>query len=165
MSWATCYSGSNNIHFNTLPLMSDGRLYEDTDNGSNSCSANNKLRDSLGIKNNYQYRQWLINNGNTVAQKNKELACDGCSPCIKYASQVPPQQKYLFKGCADNSRPFGYESSDLKNMYFSRKALQSRLRAPIMTQEQLLLARASKCSVGDANSAGPMKSCTSPKFD
>ena len=162
MSWATCYSGSNNIHFNTPPLMSDGRHYSNYDP---ACKANNELRGSLGIKNNYQYRQWLINNGNNVAQKNKDSACNECAPCVKYASQAPSQQKYLFKGCADISRPFGYEGSDLKNMYFSRRELQSRLRAPIMTQEQLLLAKASKCSVGDANSAGPMKSCTSPQCD
>ena len=27
MAWATCYSGSNNIHFNFPPKMSDGRNY------------------------------------------------------------------------------------------------------------------------------------------
>ena len=27
MSWATCYSGSNNIHFNSPPIMSDGRNF------------------------------------------------------------------------------------------------------------------------------------------
>ena len=27
MSWATSYSGSNNIHFNLPPLMSDGRNF------------------------------------------------------------------------------------------------------------------------------------------
>ena len=69
MSWATCYSGSNNIHFNTPPLMSDGRHYSNYDP---SCKANNELRDSLGIKNNYQYRQWLINNGNAVQRQNKK---------------------------------------------------------------------------------------------
>ena len=162
MSWATCYSGSNNIHFNTPPLMSDGRFYTNFDP---SCKANNELRDSLGIKNNYQYRQWLINNGKSVAKQNRKLACNECSQCIKEAAQAPPPQKYLFKNCADQSRPYGYEDSDLKNMYFTRQALQSRLKAPIMTQEQLLLMRASKCSLGDANSAGPMKSCSSNQFD
>ena len=73
-------------------------------------------------------------------------------------------QKYLFTSCADNSRPYGYENSDLKNMYLSRQSLNSRLQSPILTQEQLLLARASKCSIGNANSAGPLKSCTSNKF-
>ena len=27
MSWGTCYSGSNNIHFGFPPLMTDGRNY------------------------------------------------------------------------------------------------------------------------------------------
>ena len=162
MSWATCYSGSNNTHFNTPPIMSDGRHYTNLDP---SCKANNELRSSLGIKNNYAYRQYLINNGNSVARLNRKSACNECSECVKEAAQAPPQQKYLFKGCADQSRPYGYENSDLKNLYFTRQALQSRLKAPIMTQEQLLLARASKCSVGDANSAGPMKSCSSNQFD
>ena len=162
MSWATCYSGSNNIHFNIPPLMSDGRHYTHYDP---SCKANNELRDSLGIKNNYQYRQYLINNGNNVAKKNKESACNECSQCVKEAAQVPYQQKYLFKNCADQSRPYGYEGSDLKNLYFSRQALQSRLKAPIMTQEQILLAKASKCGLGTSNSAGPMKSCSTNRFD
>ena len=56
------------------------------------------------------------------------------------------------------------EESDLKNMYVTRKALQSKLKAPIMTQEQLLLRRASKCTMGDANNAGPMRSCSSNTF-
>ena len=162
MSWATCYSGSNNIHFNTPPLMSDGRHYSNYDP---SCKANNELRDSLGIKNNYQYRQWLISNGQAVMRQNRKSACNECSQCVQEAAQAPPQQKYLFKNCADNSRPYGYEGSDLKNLYLTRQSLQSQLNAPIMTQEQLLLMRASKCSLGDADSAGPMKSCSKNRFD
>lgn len=141
MSWATCYSGSNNIHFNIPPLMSDGRHYTTFDP---SCKANTELRDSLGIKNNYQYRQWLINNSKSVAKQNKKLACNETSQCIVEAAQVPSQQKYLFKNCADNSRPYGYENSDLKNLYFSRHALQSKLVAPILTQEQILLNKSSQ---------------------
>ena len=161
MSWATCYSGSNNIHFNTPPLMSDGRQYS---NYAPSCKANANLRRNLGIKNNYQYRQWLIKHGKEVAQANKLAACNECCECIKSAANAPPTQKYLFKGCADHSRPYGYENSDLKNLYVSSKALNSKLSAPIWTQEQLLLARASKCVPGTADSAGPMKSCSSNRF-
>ena len=162
MSWATCYSGSNNIHFNIPPSMSDGRLFS---NYEAACKANNQLKENLGIKNNYQYRQWLIHNGNQVASKNSERACGDCSQCIKEARQAPKTQKYLYKNCADRSRPYGYENSDLKNMYVSRQAQNSNLQAPLLTQEQLLLSRASKCSTGTADSAGPMKSCSSNKFD
>ena len=67
MSWATCYSGSNNIHFNIPASMSDGRLFS---NYEASCKSNNDLKKNLGITNNYQYRQYLIHNGNQIAQKN-----------------------------------------------------------------------------------------------
>ena len=44
MSWATCYSGSNNIHFNIPPSMSDGRLFT---NFNPSYDANEKFRNNL----------------------------------------------------------------------------------------------------------------------
>ena len=141
MSWATCYSGSNNIHFNTPPLMSDGRLFT---NFNPSYDANSKFRDNLGIKNNFDYRQWLIGNGKLLTEKNRELACNECSPCVKKATQTQHHQKYLFQSSADVSTPYGYENSDLKNLYFSRHALQSKLVAPILTQEQILLKKASQ---------------------
>ena len=89
MSWATCYSGSNNIHFNLPPLMSDGREYSSYDPG---CKVNTELRNSLGIKNNYNYRQWLIHNGNTIVKKNRKAACNECSECVKSAAQAPKTQ-------------------------------------------------------------------------
>ena len=60
MSWGTCYSGSNNIHMGFPALMSDGRLYA---NWESSCESNNALKAKEGIKNNYDYRQYLIKNG------------------------------------------------------------------------------------------------------
>ncbi len=140
MSWATCYSGSNNIHFNTPPFMSDGRLFT---NFNPSYEANQKFRNNLGIKNNYDYRQWLIKNGNILTEKNRELACNECSPCVKLSENSKHHNKYLFQDTADKSRPYGYENSDLKNLYLSKHALQSKLVAPIMTQEQILLNKAS----------------------
>ena len=109
-----------------------------------SYDANAKFRNKLGIKNNYDYRQWLIGNGKVLTEKNQELACNECSPCVKKVANSNHINKYLFQGCADNSRPYGYENSDLKNLYFSRQSLQSQLIAPIMTQEQLLLKKASQ---------------------
>ena len=40
--------------------------------------------------------------------------------------------------------PYGYESSDLKNLYLSRKKLDYNMRGPILTQEQLLIRKASQ---------------------
>ena len=91
-------------------------------------------------------------------RKNKET--NECEPVNK----MKTNDKYIYQSCLDNSRPFGYETSDLKNLYLTRNQLQSRVNTHILTQEQLLLARSSKCGVGEAESAGPMKSCQSNRF-
>jgi hypothetical protein len=44
----------------------------------------------------------------------------------------------VFASVLDNSQPFGYESSDLKNYYLSRQQLQARMIAPVITQNELL---------------------------
>ena len=63
MSWGTCYSGSNNIHFNYPALMSDGKQFT---NWNTACTTNNALINQNNIQTNYQYRQYLINHGNQV---------------------------------------------------------------------------------------------------
>jgi hypothetical protein len=45
---------------------------------------------------------------------------------------------YVFSSALDSSQPFGYETSDLKNVYLSRHELQSRMMAPALTQYQYL---------------------------
>lgn len=135
MSWATCYSGSNNIHFDYPALMSDGRQTD----WNPSCDMNNKYISQNNITNNYQYRQFLINNGNTIRMNNNKLACDNCGVC-NYGHKFTPNSsgKYLFKNCGDKAQPYGYECSDLKNAYLSREELQSRMIAPLLSQQGYL---------------------------
>lgn len=142
MSWATCYSGSNNIHFNYPALMSDGKLVT---NWNSACENNNALIKQNNIQTNYQYRQYLIKHGNQIMAANNNQACDECGFC-QYSQAYTPQPvgKYLYKSCEDKSRPYGYENSDLKNMYVSRQALQSRLTGPLMSQQGLLTLPRSK---------------------
>ena len=47
MSWGTCYSGSNNIHFDSPPLMSDGRNFASWQPGA---KLNQQLRNENNIK-------------------------------------------------------------------------------------------------------------------
>ena len=46
MSWSTCYSGSNPIHKNLPPLMSDARLFTKLDP---NCEDNDKLKRFLNV--------------------------------------------------------------------------------------------------------------------
>ena len=129
MSWATCYSGSNPIHKNFPPLMSDGRLYTQLDP---NCEENDRLKRFLNIQNNYDYRQYLIKNADSLMNKNR-MACFMLNNNVRVGgTEYVPRNKYIFNGVHDNSQPFGYEKSDLKNLYLSRQQLAAKKEAPIV---------------------------------
>jgi hypothetical protein len=142
MSWGTCYSGSNNIHFNYPPIMADGRNYAMWQPGA---VINEQIREKNNITSNSDYRQYLIRNADEVMQANLIGACDSCGFNLNlisnsndnaYSGNYP--KPFLFSSPWDRSQPFGYESSDLKNLYLSRYELQSRMMAPALNQEQYL---------------------------
>jgi hypothetical protein len=139
MSWGTCYSGSNNIHFDFPPIMKDGRNYANWQPGG---ALNEEIRKDNKIHSNWAYRKYLTENADNIIQKNQAAACDDCCTCpAKYGnpiSQPTNNTPFLYKSCTDNAQPFGYENSDLKNLYLSDVQLQSRMVTPVFTQEQLL---------------------------
>ena len=137
MSWATCYQGSNNIHHNAPALMSEGRLFTSY---KNACDVNKNIRKTNGITNNYTYRKYLQKNALQIMGSNTNSAMK-CSnkPCAKASSEN--KNKYFFGDYYDNSQPFGYEASDLKNMHLTRENLSKNLSGPIITQEQLLITK------------------------
>lgn len=130
MSWATCYSGSNNIHFNSPPLMSDGRHLTNWDP---SCDSNERLQNYAGIDSNYSYRQYLINNGVNIIKNNNNQILDNYN-IFNYSLNTG--NKYLVKSYSDTNMKYGYETSDLKNQYMSRQFLNSKLRAPILVRPE-----------------------------
>ena len=135
MSWATCYSGSNNIHHDAPALMNDTRIFTSY---KNACDVNKNIRKTNGITNNYTYRKYLQKNALQIMGSNTQSAAM-CSnkPCMKSSSDNV--DKHFFGDCYDRSQPFGYETSDLKNMYLSRETISKNLSGPIITQEQLLI--------------------------
>ena len=78
MSWGTCYKGSNNIHAGFPALMSDGSWGRDWEP---ACANNNHLKKNAGISNNYQYRQYLMQNADAIIKKNQTNACENCCTC------------------------------------------------------------------------------------
>lgn len=142
MSWATCYSGSNNIHYDFPPIMKDGRNYANWLPGG---ALNENVRKEAGITTNWQYRRYLSENADTIIRKNQIAACDDCGFTVVPKEEenrqmfVQAQTPYLYKSSSDMTQPkYGYETSDLKNMYVSKIDLQSRMITPVITQEQLL---------------------------
>lgn len=140
MSWGTCYSGSNNIHHSAPALMSDQRIFTTY---VTACDINKSLRHNEGITNNYNYRQYLQKNALHIINENTKSAMS-CSnkPCLN--SNNSNSNKYLFSSCMDRTQPFGYEGSDLKNIYLSRERLNSNLSGPIISQEDLLISRSAR---------------------
>lgn len=137
MSWGTCYSGSNNVHFNFPPIMSDGRNYASWQPGAKK---NEIIREKQGIINNFEYRKYLIANADKIIKGNQLEACDGCSANASTYGGVEKMMSapFLYGSDHDKVNPHGYETSDLKKTYLTRHQLQSRQVTPVISQEQLL---------------------------
>jgi hypothetical protein len=130
MSWGTCYSGSNNIHFNFPPIMADGRNFAQW---QPDAVVNNRIQQKEGITNNWSYRQYLQQNGLQIMNYNTTEACYelGLDPHVQTGKTPSDNVPYTFKSTFDTGKPgFGYCNSDLKNPYLSREQLNSRLIAP-----------------------------------
>ena len=135
MSWGTCYSGANNIHPEQPAMMSDGKtftLYNP------ACDVNNRIQHKNGIKSNYEYRQFMIKNGISIMNKNSKVFCEQNAECLHKCGNPSTYSKYLFKGLYDDNQPYGYENSDLKNLYTGRQELNNSYISPIVTQDDLL---------------------------
>jgi len=137
MSWATCYAGSNNIHFNYPPIMNDGRNYASWQPGA---AINNDIRNSANIISNWDYRNYLMKNADNIIRLNQLESCNNCGCCPpanqsdKSSPAIGPQQTsvpYLYTSCSSRDQPFGYENSDLKQLYLSREQLKVLKADPI----------------------------------
>jgi hypothetical protein len=137
MSWGVCYSGSNNIHFNFPPIMTDGRNYA---SWQPDAVINQRIQKQEGITNNWNYRQYLQHNGLQIMNYNNKEACYelGLDPHVQTGKTPSSNVPYTFRSAFDTSTPgFGYCNSDLKNPYLSSEQLNSRLVAPSITPPKM----------------------------
>ena len=138
MSWATCYSsgGSNNIDITSPAKMDDGRFFT---NYNLYYESEPSYRSSINAVSNHDYRNYLTKNAKTIMKQNREISCDHCCHCENKPESILNPMKYLYKSCSDHTTPYGYESSDLKNMYLSREKLDSQMYGPMISQDKLLM--------------------------
>jgi len=136
---------TNNKYSNFPPLMSDGRAIVASWQPESIINA--ELIETNKIKSNWEYRQYLQKNAKQIMEYNfHESAND--TGYYKRPIDVPSIQSnvvngphkapYLFTSGLDSTKPFGYASSDLKEMYLSREQLESRKISPVITQDKLL---------------------------
>jgi hypothetical protein len=137
--------GTNNKYPEFPPLMQDGRSI--VSSWQPEAIINEDLIQSNNIKSNWQYRKYLTNNAKDIMQYNFRESCNDVG-YYKRPIDLPNMQSnkvsnlggtpYSFSSVLDNSKPFGYHTSDLKEVYLSREQLDARKISPVITQEQLI---------------------------
>jgi hypothetical protein len=130
---------TNNQYDGFPPLMSDGRVI--TSSYQPEAVLNNYLIKELGIKSNWEYRQYLTNQAKDVMTYNRIQSANDSGYIRRYVdtnAEKPHSTPYAYPSFVDTSKPVGYETSDLKEIYLSREQLQARMVAPEVTQEQLM---------------------------
>ena len=134
---------SNNQYDNFPPLMSDGRAL--VASWQPEALANKQLINENGITSNWQYRRYLTQNATKIMKTNfRESANDVGYIKLDDKQESSSSGPFSFKSFLDDSKPVGYKTSDLKNLYLSREQLNSRKVSPAITQEQLLMNSASQ---------------------
>lgn len=133
MSWATCYSGSNNIHFDFPPIMADGRNYA---SWQPEAIINERIQQKEHITSNWQYRQYLTHNGLQIINYNTMESCyeQGLETYIPTSTTPSSNVPFLMKSTFDSSKPgYGYCNSDLKNPYLSKEQLNAQMISPTIS--------------------------------
>jgi hypothetical protein len=136
---------TNNKYPGFPPLMSDGRSITTT--WQPEAVINDDLIQSNNLRSNWQYRKYLINNAKDIMEYNFRESSNDVG-YYKRPIDLPNMQSnkvtnmngtpYNFNSVLDNTKPFGYQTSDLKEMYLSREQLDARKISPVITQSDLI---------------------------
>ena len=94
-------------------------------------------------------RKYLTKNANSILDHNFKEACNDVGyfkrpidiTSIHSNKFKQTNEPHLYSSLDDETKPFGYTSSDLKSIYLTREELQSRKISPTITQDNLLKAQ------------------------
>jgi hypothetical protein len=118
--------------------MADGRNFSGWQPGN---AVNEAIRRAENIKTNWDYRRYLTTNADQIMTINRIDAVNASGHGSFEVSSYEQEQRnvpFMYSSVMDAREPFGYVQSDLKDVYISRDALQARMVAPEITQEQVL---------------------------
>ena len=123
---------TNNKYSNFPPMMSDGRAL--VASWQQEPVINNGLVKAAGVTSNSDYRQYLINNSQSIIADNTKEAYNDVGYYKRYVE--PPREygvsgsPYLFTSVSDTRKVRGDGDSDLKKIYLSREELEARRVIP-----------------------------------
>ncbi len=127
---------TNNKYPEFPPKMADGRSL------ISSWQPESKINETIikdnVIVSNWMYRQHLNKNARLIMERNFiETANDT-------GYQIPPNETntdknapHLYTSINDNAKPFGYQDSDLKNLYLTREQLNAMKVIPTVKMPEL----------------------------
>lgn len=129
---------SNNKYDGFPPLMMDGRTI--TASWQPEAVLNSHLLKEINVETNWQYRQYMIKNAKDIMKYNCTQSATDAGYLKRYADLEHNSYStpYISNSFVDNTKPIGYQTSDLKELYLTREQLQARMVAPEITQEQIL---------------------------
>lgn len=131
---------TNNIYSNMPPRMTDGRSL--IASHQPEAILNETLLKNSNVSTNWEYRKFLTDNSQKIAQDNFREACNDVG---YYERFLPNERGY---NSSTHSTPSNYlqykhqntllnENSDLKELYLSREDLNKKFEPVTFTQDQL----------------------------
>jgi hypothetical protein len=135
---------TNNKYPEFPPLMNDGRTV--TASYQPEAVLNQEYITRNNIKSNWEYRRYLTDKAKDIMAENFRESCNDSGYITRYADLSHSNENGIenfssprhFETFLDNTKGFGYASSDLKDLYLSREQLASLRTSSVMTQDELL---------------------------
>ena len=151
-SCGPCVRGSDNRSWGCPPRMADGRLFTDY---RPRCDAN--MQFAAPMSGSYEYRQFLISNGQNIIDANREAASSvaACGPCVSplyRATMVPEADRVVCDkvSCArittqDGRGGYGIGTGREYGMTAESKAQEDAFMAALTQQQQQLSSPGANC--------------------
>lgn len=138
--------GANNKYPEFPPLMSDGRAV--TACWQPESTINESIKETNNIKTNWNYRNYMTRNANTIMEYNFKESCNDVGyykrpidlQSINSNLVEPMSTPKIYGSIEDESKPLGHADSDLKAYYLTREQLNARKFAPSISKEQVISA-------------------------
>ena len=129
---------THNLYKDFPPIMEDGRVL--VASWQPEAVTNNNLVKLAGVTTNWKYREYLTHNAVGIMKQNQAETMNDIGYVARYAKapETPYRPPYSYKSYLDNTTVFGYQNSNLKDLYFTKEQLDARKVSPAITQEQLI---------------------------
>jgi len=105
-------------------VLSDGRLFT---NYTSDAIVSESIKKENGITSNEEYRRYLVRNTEAIMKFNyDDMAHENKTPYEH--NQFDYGQPHLYKSIQEDTKPYGYEDTTVKQMYLTRQQLDDKKR-------------------------------------